>query len=401
MRGVMSTPKPPGPPRDVRWQTRLLDPAPRAAAGFRSLAFPTYRGSTTLFERAADLRDDWRQERVPYAYGMYGTPTTFELAARVGELEGAAHTFITPGGQAAIALVYLAFAAAGAHVLVPESSYGPSRDLAEELLRRLGVDVDYYDPLAGAAIEASLRPETRLVWCESPGSVTMEVQDVPAIAAAARRRGAVVAVDNTYAAGVLFDALGHGADVSIQALTKYVGGHSDLLLGSVSTNSEACYEALGRTRDLLGLAASPDDCSLALRGLQTLGVRLARLERSTLDVARWLAARPEIETVLHPALASCPGHEVWARDFKGSASVFSVVFAARYGREQLFAFLDRLERFQLGYSWGGVTSLVTPQFDLAPRPRSRGDRLVRFNVGLEEPDDLLDDLARALEALDG
>ena len=222
---------------------------------------------------------------------------------------------------------------------------------------------------------------------------------MPAIAAVAHERGAVVAIDNTYAAGVLFDAFGHGADVAIQALTKYVGGHSDLLLGSVSVRTEAHYDAVGRVHQLLGMAVSPDDCSLALRGLQTLGVRLDRLEASALAVARWLAGRAEIETVLHPALPSCPGHGVWERDFTGSASVFSVVFASGIPPERILAFVDRLRLFKIGYSWGGVTSLAVPYFDVERQTRPYGPRLVRLNVGLEDPADLIADLDAALALL--
>ncbi len=352
-----------------------------------------------MFERAAQVHDGWRQDEIPYSYGLYGTPTTLELAARIAELEGATRTLLVPGGQAAIALVYLAFAASGDHVLVPESIYGPNRELADGLLRRLGIDVEYYDPLLGSGIGDLVRDTTCLVWCESPGSVTLEVQDVPAIAAVAHDRGAIVAIDNTYAAGILFDAFGHGADVAIQALTKYVGGHSDLLLGSVSVRAEPHYDAVGQAHDLLGMAVSPDDCSLALRGLQTLGVRLDRLETSTLAVARWLEGRPEIETVLHPALPSCPGHEVWERDFTGSSSVFSVVFAAAIPPERILAFVDHLRLFKIGYSWGGVTSLVMPQFDVERQVRRYGPRLVRLNVGLEEPEDLIADLDSGLALL--
>jgi len=367
-----------------------------APAGFRSLTTPVYRGSTTLFDDAGSLRDDWRPDRTPYAYGLHGTPTTFELAGRIADLEGARYALITPGGQAAIALIYLAFAGAGDHVLTPRNAYGPNQALAHDLLARLGIEVELYDPLIGGDIERLFRPNTRLVWCESPGSVTMEIQDVPAIAAAARRAGAVCALDNTYAAGVLFDAFAHGVDVSMQALTKYVGGHSDLLLGSVSTRDEGCYEALGRARELLGHAVSPDDCSLALRGLQTLGVRLAHLEASTLRVAHWLAGRPEIARVLHPALASCPGHELWARDFTGSASLFSIVFADRHDRDAVHGFVNRLSLFKIGYSWGGVTSLATAGDET---PRDYPGYLVRLNIGLEDPEDLVADLDQALASM--
>lgn len=376
-------------------QTSLLDPAARAPGGFRSLATATHRGSTTVFASAREVRDDWCPERVPYAYGLHGTPTSLELAERIALLEGAGHCFITPGGQAAIALVYFAFCAAGDHVLVPESAYGPNHDLARDLLARLGIEVQTYDPLLGADIGALMRANTRLVWCESPGSATLEVQDVPAIVAAAHAAGAVVALDNTYAAGVWFDAFAQGVDVSIQALTKYVGGHSDLLLGSVSTCNPLHYEALGQARSLLGMAVSPDDCSLALRGLQTLWVRLAHLQDATLEVARWLKTRPEVETVLHPAFPECPGHALWKRDFTGSSSVFSVVFTRALSGEPLLDFIDRLQLFHIGYSWGGVTSLVAPHFNLKRDVRQYGDRLVRFNIGLEHVDDLIADLEHA------
>lgn len=378
------------------WTTRLIHSDARAPEGFRSLVTPVFRGSTTVFPAAAELTDDWRQE-AGYSYGLYGTPTTRELAARIAELEGGERTFLTPGGQAAISLVALTFTRAGDHVLIPDSAYGPTRQLADDVLARFGVEAEYYPPLLGAGIEARMRPNTRLVWCESPGSVTMEVQDMPAIAEAAHRHGAVVALDNTYSAGVYFDAFAHGVDVALQALTKYVGGHSDLLLGSVTVRSPEAYERLGVTHDRLGLAVSPDDCSLALRGLQTLGVRLAALERGALRVARWLAGQDAVATVLHPALPSCPGHELWKRDFTGSTSVFSIVFAEGTPRDAVLAFVDALELFQVGYSWGGVHSLAIPWLALKrTHATPYGDRLVRLNVGLEDADDLVADLERAL-----
>lgn len=381
------------------WRTKLIQSDARVPEGFQSLAVPTYRGSTTLFKSAAAVADTWNHDEAPYPYGLFGTPTTLELAARIAELEKGRHTFLTPGGQAAITLVYLALVRAGDHVLLTDSIYGPNRDFATEILRGLGIEVAFYDPLIGGDIERQLRGNTRLIWCESPGSATMEVQDVPAIAAAAHRQGALVALDNTYSAGVLFDAFAHGVDVTVQAITKYIGGHSDLLLGSVTVRDEALYQAIGKATFLTGLAVSPDDCSLALRGLQTLGVRLAHLERSAFAVARWLAERPEITQVLHPALPSCPGHEIWKRDFTGSASVFSVRFDARFSEDALVRFIDRLKLFKIGFSWGGVTSLVMPQFHLTRSVQPVPDRLVRFNVGLEDTDDLLADLQQAFEAL--
>lgn len=378
----------------LHWRTKLVHPIVAASQDFRSLVPAVHRGSTVLFERLADARDEWRGEG--YSYGLYGTPTTRELALRVADLEGARASFVVPGGQAAIALVYLAFCRAGDHALLPESAYRPNRELADNLLAGLGIEVEAYDPLIGAGITAHIRPTTRLIWCESPGTITMEVQDVPAIVTAAHGAGVTVALDNTYAAGVLFDAFAHGVDVSMQALTKYIGGHSDLLLGTVSVGTEDAYERIGATHRLLGMAVSPDDCALALRGLETLAVRLDRLETSTLEVARWLMSRPEVELVLHPALPDCPGHTEWRRDFTGSASVFSIVFRPTWDADRVTRFVEALRLFRLGFSWGGTHSLA---MTYPPLPRARrhyGGRLVRLNVGLEEPADLIADLNQAL-----
>jgi cystathionine beta-lyase len=384
----------------MHWRSKLIHPGVHAPGNFRSLTMPTYRGSTVVFERQSDVSDDWRQTQGGYTYGVYGTPTVLELGARIAEIEAAHHSFVVPGGQAAISLIYLAFCKTGSHALVPATAYGPNRELAAGLLRDLGISVESYDPLIGAGITDLIRENTTLIWVESPGSVTMKIQDVPAIVAAAHERRVRVALDNTYAAGVLFDAFAHGVDVSMQALTKYVGGHSDLLLGTVSVADGSSYESVGSVFKQLGLAVSPDDCNLALRGLQTLGVRLERLEKSTLEVARWLARHPNIKTVLHPALSSCSGHEYWQRDFTGSSSVFSIVFAERFTRGQVMAFTDGLKLFKIGFSWGGVTSLVVgfPKLD---RPgQNYGGRLVRLNVGLEEPSDLIADLTGALYGME-
>jgi cystathionine beta-lyase len=383
------------------WQTRLIHSDAEVPAGYRSLVPAVHRGSTTVFPNAAALRDSWRQWELGYTYGLYGTPTTLELAARIAELEGGYRTFITPGGQSALALIDLAFTSAGDHVLIPDSVYSPHRQLADGLLRRFGVECEFYEPTIGGGIEAMLRDRTRLVWCESPGSITMEVQDVPAIAEAAHRHGATVAMDNTYSAGVYFDAFAHGVDVSTQALTKYIGGHSDLLLGSVTVREAADYERVGAAMQLLGMAVSPDECSLALRGLQTLAVRLRALEAGTLEVARWLGERPEVARVLHPALPSCPGHELWRRDFTGSTSVFTVELEPSIPRSRVRAFVDALELFAVGWSWGGVTSLAVPVNPRRTVAARRAGALVRFNVGLESTADLIADLERGLARLPG
>lgn len=379
------------------WKTKLLNPAPRARTDYRSLATPVYRGSTVVFDKQSSVSDDWQQAEKGYTYGLYGTPTALELAARIAELENAHRTLMVPGGQSAIALVYLAYCKTGDHALVPYSAYGPNREMADGLLRGLGVKVEPYDAMIGEGIGKLIKDNTTLIWCESPGSVTMEVQDIPAIVSAAHKQNVSVALDNTYAAGVLFDAFEKGIDVSVQALTKYIGGHSDLLLGTVSARDEQAYETLGPVYRQLGLAVSPDDCSLALRGLQTLPVRLTQLEKSTLTVARWLEQQPSIEAVYHPALPSCPGHEHWKRDFTGSASVFSILFEQTVTQNQVEQFINQLEIFKIGLSWGGVTSLAVVYPDVDRPGKDFGGRLVRLNVGLENADDLISDLQQSID----
>jgi cysteine-S-conjugate beta-lyase len=382
------------------WKTKLIHSDAKIPEGFRSLSVGVQRASTVLFPDAASVKDDWDQYEAGYTYGLYGTPTTLELAGRICELEGGFRTLITPGGQCAISLINLAFLKTADHILIPESVYAPSRKFAAQVLRRFGVEVGFYAPEAGAEIHTLFRENTRMVWCESPGSITMEVQDVPAIAEAAHRAGAMVVMDNTWSAGVYFDAFAHGVDVTMQAITKYVAGHSDLLLGSITTREDTAWRRLGATHQLVGCAASPDDCSLALRGLKTLAVRLKAIEEAALTLARWLSERPEIERVLHPALPSCPGHEFFQRDFTGSTGVFSIVFQARFSKAQVQGFVDKLELFEIGYSWAGVTSLAVAYDFQASRGRADyGHRIVRLNIGLESVDDLKADLEQALDGL--
>ena len=381
------------------WRTKLLDPKPQARQDYASLATPVYRGSTVVFDDQATVIDDWQQADKGYSYGLYGTPTTLELASRIAGIEGARETFIVPGGQAAIALIYLAYCQAGSHALVPHSAYGPNKAMAEGLMRGLNVEVEPYDPMIGPGISDLIRKNTTLIWCESPGSVTMEIQDVPAIVKVARAKDVAVALDNTYAAGVMFDAFAHGVDVSMQALTKYVGGHSDLLLGSVSVRDDAAYAKLGPIYQQLGLAVSPDDCSLALRGLQTLAVRLEALEKATLIVANWLTNHPQIDKVYHPALPSCPGHDIWARDFKGSTSVFSFTFKDTVSATKVVDFINALNVFKIGMSWGGINSLAIVYPDLQRPDQDFGGRIIRLNIGLEAPNDLIADLDQATKTL--
>jgi cysteine-S-conjugate beta-lyase len=395
---------------DKTWKTKLIHSGARVPEGFRSLATPVYRGSTVLFPGAEAVNDSWNQYEAGYTYGLYGTPTVLELGARVCELEKGFRTLITPGGQGAISLIYLALLKAGDHVLAPLSIYGPNRHFAKRVMQRFGVEVTFYPPTIRAegetpsatagespTLRSLFRENTRMVWCESPGSVTMEVQDVPAIAELAHRHGALVVLDNTWSAGVYFDAFEHGVDITMQALTKYIGGHSDLLLGSVTVRDQQLYEKLGATQQVMGCAASPDDCSLALRGMKTLAVRLKAIEDAASALAHWLVERPEIELVLHPALPSCPGHEFWTRDFYGSSGVFSIVFGRQFSKEQVQGVVNRLELFKIGYSWGGVTSLaVAYDFRSAPGRPDYGHRIVRLNIGLEDVNDLKADLEQSL-----
>jgi cysteine-S-conjugate beta-lyase len=382
------------------WKTKLIHPDAHAPEGFRSLAPATHRGSTVLFPNAAAVQDTWDQHAVGYTYGLYGTPTTLELAARMCELENGYRTFITPGGQAAISLINFAFLKTGDHILIPDSIYYPNRKFSVEVLQRFGIEVTFYSPTIGDKISSLLRQNSRLVWCESPGSVSMEVQDIPAIAEAAHKVRGLVVLDNTWSAGIYFDAFAHGVDITMQALTKYVGGHSDFLLGSITVRDEAAYQTVGLAHQLLGFASSPDDCTLALRGLKTLAVRLDAIEKSALALAQWLSARPEIDLVLHPALPSCPGHEFFKRDFTGSTGVFSIVFKKQFSPQQVHAFVNNLELFKIGYSWAGVTSLAVA-YDFASRPGrpDYGHRIVRLNIGLEDTSDLQADLEQSLVAM--
>src|SRR6516225_696121 len=382
------------------WQTKLIHSDAKVAVGYRSLAFSTYRGSTTVFPSASAVRDTWDQHKVGYTYGLYGTPTTLELAARICELESGEHTILAPGGQAAISLINFALLRAGDHILVPNSVYYPNRKLTVQLLSRFGVTSSFYDPLIGEGISALIQDNTRLIWTESPGSITMEVQDIRAIVAAAHARNVKVVMDNTWSAGVLFDAFEHGVDVTMQAVTKYIGGHSDLLLGSVTVLDSTLYQRLGSAQQMIGCAVSPDDCSLALRGLQTLGVRLAAIEKSALEIARCLADCREVALLLHPGLPSCPGHEFWKRDFLGSSGLFSLVVQPGVTKQHVLDFVNALELFEIGYSWGGVASLaVAYDFTGFKGRPDYGHRIVRLHIGLEMRDDLIADLERGLEKL--
>ncbi len=359
---------------------------------------PVWRASTVLFDSVADMRAANPPADGRLHYGRNGTPTQWALAEALTELEpGAAGTRLYPSGVAAIASALLAVLESGDELLMVDSVYAPTRAFCDDLLVRMGVSTVYYDPLIGAGIETLFTERTRAVFMESPGSLTFEVQDVPAIAAAARSRGIVTLLDNTWATPLLFTAVEKGVDLSILACTKYVVGHADVMLGSV-TAAPAVWPKIQQASRALGQHASPDDAYLAARGLRTLGVRLRQHERSALTVARWLQEQPQVAKVIHPALPGCPGHELWLRDFNGASGLFSFVLKGGSDADRA-RFIDGLEQFGIGYSWGGFESLALP-IDPA-RVRSVGTfeeegPMVRLHIGLEDTDDLIEDLAAGL-----
>ncbi len=359
---------------------------------------PVYHASTVLFPTVAAM-EAARPDKGVY-YGRYGTPTSMALQDALAALEGGHWCFVTGSGKQAITATLLALLKAGDHVLMVDSVYHPTRRFCDLTLSRFGVETSYYDPLIGAGVRELLRPNTRIVWVESPGSLTFEVQDIPAIAGAAHAAGAIVIMDNTWASPLYFKPFAHGVDVSVQALTKYVGGHSDLMMGSIVTTPEM-HDRLRTPLMEVASVAAPDDCNLALRGLRTLAARLERHQRSALEVAAWLRDRPEVATVLYPALPGAPGHELWKRDFLGASGLFGFVLKP-CSKAQLAAMLDHLELFGMGYSWGGYESLLIPTHPETSRTaapwRVEGVPM-RIHVGLEDPADLIRDLEAGFDRL--
>lgn len=354
---------------------------------------PVYRGSTVLSARIADLNKHYADRFNRVVYGRWGTPTHFALQEAVAELEGGHRSIVLGSGKAAVLCALLAFLGQGDHLLMVDSVYGPTRRLCDGLLRRMGIETTFYDPLIGTRIASLFRANTKAVFLESPGSLTFEVQDAPGIARIAREKGVAAIIDNTWATPLYFKPFAHGLDVSVQAGTKYIVGHSDAMMGFV-TATEAAYPKIVEAADALGSAVGPDDCYLALRGLRTLSVRLKRHEETGLVLARWLADRPEVLRVIHPALPGCPGHELWKRDFSGASGLFGAVLKP-VPEKALVAFLDGLELFGKGYSWGGFESLVIPARPEQLRSATRwepGGPTLRFHAGLEDPEDLIADL---------
>lgn len=387
--------------------TRLIHHPYRAPDGFDAVMVPVHKASTVFFPNVAAMRERQWQDKSGYTYGLHGTPTTFTLEERLATLEGGHHCVLAPSGLAAIALVDLAFLRAGDEVLIPDNAYGPNKALATHELAAWGIRHRIYDSMDPADLAAAITPQTRLVWLEAAGSVTLEFPDVPALvgviraANEGRARPIVTALDDTWGAGVAFNPFDLGVDVAMQALTKYPSGGADVLMGSVVTRDEALHRALLSTHMRLGLGVGANDAEAVLRGLPSLPLRYHAQDAATRELAAWMQTQPHVARVFHPALPDSPGHAVWRRDARAAGCLFSVVFDPAIPAQRVDAFCDALRVFRLGYSWAGPVSLCVP-YDIPTmraRPWPYAPRLVRLAVGLEDVEDLRADLAQALGAL--
>ncbi|KQK30989.1 cystathionine beta-lyase [Bosea thiooxidans] len=377
--------------------TSHIHPPERSRQPFQAVAMPVERASTIVFD---DLEAfETRAERVydGFSYGLYGTPTSRLLEDHIARLEGAARALVVPSGMAAMTLATMAVCRSGDRILMPETLYGPARDMILRFLGPLGIAAQSYDPRLDAGIAGLLDERTRLVWVESPGSGTFEVQDVPAIVAAAHQAGALVAADNTWASHLLFKPLAHGVDISMQALSKHAGGHGDLLMGSLAVRDEGLFRRLKDTARFLGYGVSPEDCALCERGLMTMPVRMRHAAATAVEIVSWLSRRPEVTRILHPAMPDHPGHAVWKRDFAGAAAVFSIVLRPELAPLQNEV-LRRMRLFKLGASWGGVHSLIAvndPRKGRTSLDWLPSGPVWRLSIGLEALEDLIGDLEQA------
>lgn len=381
-------------------ETKVVSAGRHPEAHYGVVNTPVYRTSTILFPTFEALESATVDPAaMKFAYGRLGTPTSHALEEAVAELEGGYRCRLAPSGLGAITTALLAYSAAGDHILIPHSAYNPTRAFAHGMLSRFGVSTEYYDPAVGSGISRLLKNNTTIVYVESPGSGLFELQDVPAIAAAAHARGATVIMDNTWASPLYFKPFSHGVDVSIQAATKYIVGHSDAMLGTI-TSTENKWAALAATHRALGQMAGPDDIYLALRGLRTMAVRLDRHYHNGLALARFLLTRREVERVLHPALESDPGHAIWKRDFTGASGLFGFILKPSIDRTALAAMLNGLRLYGMGYSWGGYESLIAPLRAHRFNPTLSEDQwVIRVHAGLEDADDLITDLGAGLDRL--
>ena len=376
--------------------TRCVTKSAVNLEGYDSLTVPVHRASTIRYADAASFAARFERGADGYVYGLYGTPTHRYLEYKITELEGGARTVLAPSGQAAITMAMMAVLQTGDRLLVPDTVYGPVRDFVINELTAFGIEAVFYDPIDLSGLDELINERTRLVWVESPGSITMEVQDVPAIVAMAHAKGALVGCDNTWATPLYFRPLEHGADLVVEALSKHFAGHSDILMGSVTVRDDALGDKLKATFGRLGIGVSPDDCALVARGIETLAVRLDRAAQSAASVVDWLSTERLVETIYYPALPGSPGHAEWKRDFAGACGVFSFALRSEVSA-YVFPALDRLELISIGASWGGTKSLIAPtsvKSMRSVRPWRGADYLMRLNVGLEHPDDIKQDLAR-------
>jgi cystathionine beta-lyase len=362
---------------------------------------PIYRVSTVVFPTVAAMKEGEKHPFDHMRYGRQGTPTTFAFEEAVAALDGAAGALATCSGQAAITTTLGALLKAGDHALIADSVYHPTRRYCSEHLAHCGVEIEYYDPRIGAGIDALIKPNTKIIYTESPGSLSFEMQDIPAIAAAAHAKGALVVTDNTWATGLFFDAFKHGVDISVQAATKFLSGHSDAMLGVISCKEKEVWTRIKNYMSFAGMAAGSEEVYLGLRGMRTLAVRLRQHQASGLAVARWLQTRPEVARVIHPALPGSPCHDLWKRDFTGSCGLFGVELKP-CPQEAVNALIDGLTHFGLGFSWGGFESLILPTTGAIHRTATSWKPVgptLRLHIGLEDPDDLIVDLARGLDNL--
>jgi cysteine-S-conjugate beta-lyase len=384
--------------KKLRTRSRLVHSGRDSEANHGFINFPAFRGSTVLFPDVETLRS----RKQPYTYGTHGTPTTDALCGAWTEIAGAAGTVLAPSGLFAIIASLTTALSAGDHLLMTDAAYQPARIYCDTILKRMGVETTYYDPAVGEGIGALMRPNTRAVFVEAPGSQSLDMQDIPAISATAREKGACVIMDNTWATPLFFSPHSHGVDMAVEAGTKYLSGHSDLLLGLVSANP-AWFPRLQKTVDTLAVQPGPEDVYLALRGLRTMELRLREAERQALNLAHWLRTRAEVRSVIHPALSDYPAHQIWKRDFTGSSGLFSIVLQPA-SHSAVAAMLDGLELFGMGYSWGGFESLVIPFDCTAYRTATKwapGGPTLRFSIGLEDIEDLKEDLDRGFKRLRG
>lgn len=378
-------------------ETKMVHSEYKAPDDFEAFPPAVYRASTIFFPDVESLRERRWQEKAFYTYGTHGTPTTYTLEGRLAEIENADYCRVVPSGLSALTVVNFAFLQAGDDVLMPENIYSPNREFVEWLEKRFQITARFYRPMIGADIEKEIKPNTKLIWVEAPGSVSMEVEDIPLISEIAHRHNLIVALDNTWSAGIYYDGFAHGADVIVQALTKYQSGGGDVLMGAVLTKDRVLNKKIEFAHMILGLSVGADDVNLVLRNLPSLKVRIDAHGASALAIAKWLRDRPEIDKVLHPAFEDCPGHAIWKRDFTGASGLFSVIFKPEYTEAQIDAFVNQLQLFKIGYSWGGPVSLCLPYRMNEMRDTwAHKGQLVRFNIGFENTEELIQDIAQSL-----